>query len=114
MLILSHVRHTPTQLFLLVGAKEFLPSNAVLQLIFGSVCTLHPEKCANVLSLLCGYNEDNINSTRLGVFLSYTPAGRLFSFLIPTSLSLGGCLFATISIQGPACKTWRIGRRRCV
>lgn len=60
-----------------MGAKEFLPSNAVLQLIFGSVCTLHPDRCANVLSLLCGYNEDNINATRLGVFLSYTPAGRL-------------------------------------
>lgn len=77
MLALIHHKHliTCTQLFLLVGAKEFLPSNAVLQLIFGSVCTLHPERCANVLSLLCGYNEDNINATRLGVFLSYTPAG---------------------------------------
>ncbi len=98
---------TYTQLFLLVGAKEFLPSNAVLQLLFGSVCTLHPDKCANVLSLLCGYNEENINSTRLGVFLSYTPAGmgvRVWLLLVVVLvLHVHVCCWECCVYQGYMC-----------
>lgn len=72
---LELARFHSDQLILLAGAREFLPSMAVLQLLFGSVCATKPTLCANVLSLLCGYNPDNINQTRLPIYLTYTPAG---------------------------------------
>ena len=33
------------------------------------------QSCEDAIGMICGYNPDNINNTRLPLYLSYTPAG---------------------------------------
>jgi hypothetical protein len=75
------------QVFKVLGAKEFLPARKVTIDIFGEICTVMPFACVNVIDAICGYNERNINETRLPIYLSYSPAGRSGFWL----LRLQGC-----------------------
>jgi pimeloyl-ACP methyl ester carboxylesterase len=63
------------QLAALVGAREFLPSRRAASDVFGALCSAAPPACQSVLTLLCGYNEDNLNLTRLPTYLAYAPSG---------------------------------------
>jgi hypothetical protein len=47
----------------------------VLAWLEGALCRATPALCLNILSMLCGYDIQNLNATRLPVYLSYTPAG---------------------------------------
>ena len=62
-------------MFSLLGLHEFLPSQQLVAALEGALCAVQPALCVSFLAALCGYNPDNINSTRLPLYLSYTPAG---------------------------------------
>ena len=39
------------------------------------MCKVQPYLCVNLLSIICGYNPDNINPDSLPIYLNYTPSG---------------------------------------
>ncbi|XP_058527204.1 lysosomal acid lipase/cholesteryl ester hydrolase [Ochotona princeps] len=59
------------------GSKEFLPQNDVLKWLSTHVCThvILKELCANIFFLLCGFNERNLNMSRVDVYAAHCPAG---------------------------------------
>lgn len=63
------------QVFTLLGFHEFLPSSEVLSKLEGQMCKVQPYLCVNLLSIICGYNPDNIDPDRLPIYLNYTPSG---------------------------------------
>lgn len=50
-------------------------STQALSLLEGGVCQLTPGLCLNVLTELAGYNPDNLDESRVPVYLKHTPAG---------------------------------------
>lgn len=63
------------QMFELLGAKEFLPQRRAASDLYGKMCAQAPTFCLQAIEAVCGYNDANINVTRLPLYLSYTPAG---------------------------------------
>eukprot|EP00873_Tetraselmis_striata_P026284 jgi/Tetstr1/446548/TSEL_034073.t1 len=63
------------QVFELMGSREFLPSRKVNHDAWARFCHLTPSSCQDAIGLICGYNPNNVNTTRLPLYLSYTPAG---------------------------------------
>jgi lysosomal acid lipase/cholesteryl ester hydrolase len=61
----------------LFGHKEFLPQNAFLKWLSTHVCThvILKELCGNIAFLLCGFNEKNLNMSRVDVYTTHCPAG---------------------------------------
>lgn len=59
----------------LFGEKQFLPETKVLQLIGGSLCKEIPLICENVIFALCGYDRQDLNASRMPVYMTHTPAG---------------------------------------
>ncbi|KAM6186766.1 lysosomal acid lipase/cholesteryl ester hydrolase [Rhynchocyon petersi] len=61
----------------LFGVKEFLPANPVMKWLSTHFCShvILKELCANVIFLLCGFNEKNLNTSRVDVYTSLNPAG---------------------------------------
>ncbi|XP_003381272.1 gastric triacylglycerol lipase [Trichinella spiralis] len=60
----------------LFGGYEFLPSTKVLQIIGGNLCKGRTAfLCENIILLIAGYDYKHINSSRLPVYLSHSPAG---------------------------------------
>ncbi|XP_043841446.1 lysosomal acid lipase/cholesteryl ester hydrolase-like [Dromiciops gliroides] len=59
------------------GIKEFLPQNWIMKWLGTHVCThvLLKELCGNLLFVLCGFNERNLNMSRVDVYTSHNPAG---------------------------------------
>ncbi|XP_042637355.1 lysosomal acid lipase/cholesteryl ester hydrolase [Orycteropus afer afer] len=59
------------------GVKEFLPQNVILKWLGTHICThvILKELCGNVLFILCGFNERNLNMSRVDVYTSHSPAG---------------------------------------
>ncbi|XP_040128225.1 lysosomal acid lipase/cholesteryl ester hydrolase isoform X2 [Ictidomys tridecemlineatus] len=59
------------------GHKEFLPQNEVLKWLGIHVCThvILKELCGNIFFLLCGFNEKNLNMSRVDVYTAHNPAG---------------------------------------
>eukprot|EP01119_Soliformovum_irregulare_P019371 TRINITY_DN6114_c0_g1_i3.p1 TRINITY_DN6114_c0_g1~~TRINITY_DN6114_c0_g1_i3.p1 ORF type:complete len:364 (+),score=94.55 TRINITY_DN6114_c0_g1_i3:141-1232(+) len=65
-----------TVLFLeFFGYEAFLPNEKVIDELMGVVCQEEPILCLNSLFLLMGFNANNINTTRLPLYIDYTPAG---------------------------------------
>ena len=60
-----------------LGTKEFLPQRRAASDLYGRMCTETPTFCLQAIEAICGYNDANINITRLPLYLSYTPAGQL-------------------------------------
>jgi lysosomal acid lipase/cholesteryl ester hydrolase len=58
----------------LFGFKEFLPDATILQKIAPGICDWVPHGCEDILFLLCG-SSNNLNSSRIQVYVSETPAG---------------------------------------
>lgn len=56
------------------GFKQFLPSSTILQKLDPYLCSLVPTGCDDLLFLIVGYGQD-LNNSRLPVYLSQTPAG---------------------------------------
>ena len=63
------------QMFERLGAKEFLPQRKAASDLYGQMCTRAPTFCLQALEAICGYNDANMNLTRLPLYFSYTPAG---------------------------------------
>ncbi|XP_004701412.1 lysosomal acid lipase/cholesteryl ester hydrolase isoform X2 [Echinops telfairi] len=59
------------------GTKEFLPENEVLKWLGSHICThvFLKELCGNLIFLLCGFNERNLNMSRVDVYSAHCPAG---------------------------------------
>lgn len=70
------------QMFELLGAKEFLPQRRAASDLYGKMCAQAPTFCLQAIEAICGYNDANINITRLPSYLSYTPAGASVSFSV--------------------------------
>ncbi|GFR43550.1 hypothetical protein Agub_g4643 [Astrephomene gubernaculifera] len=62
-------------MFSLLGLHEFLPSQQLVAALEGRLCAAQPHLCVSFLAALCGYNPDNLDTRRLPLYLSYTPAG---------------------------------------
>lgn len=69
-------RTTASGLFTILGFHQFLPSQELVSLLTGQLCRLEPALCLNILTAICGYNPDNLDSNRLPLYLKYTPAGQ--------------------------------------
>jgi lysosomal acid lipase/cholesteryl ester hydrolase len=63
------------QILDLFGEREFLPSTKTTETIFPDICEATPYLCLNILFLTCGVDRGNLNSTRLPLYLAYTPSG---------------------------------------
>jgi len=63
-------------LFKLFGIHDFIPANWLIREIATLVCPIDDEiTCSNILFLICGWDSKNLNSTRMPVYFSHTPAG---------------------------------------
>lgn len=60
-----------------LGTKEFLPQRRAASDLYGRMCSETPTFCLQAIEAICGYNDANINITRLPLYLTYTPAGQL-------------------------------------
>nr|XP_058155486.1 lysosomal acid lipase/cholesteryl ester hydrolase-like [Dasypus novemcinctus] len=62
----------------LFGVKEFLTLNAFLKWFSTHICThvILKELCGNLLLRLCGFNEKNLNMSRVNVYTTHCPAGN--------------------------------------
>ncbi|XP_037012503.2 lysosomal acid lipase/cholesteryl ester hydrolase [Artibeus jamaicensis] len=61
----------------LFGDKEFLPQSEVFEWLSVHVCNhvVLKELCGNIMFLLCGFNERNLNMSRVPVYITHSPAG---------------------------------------
>uniref|UniRef100_A0A8C4PMW4 Lipase n=2 Tax=Equus asinus TaxID=9793 RepID=A0A8C4PMW4_EQUAS len=61
----------------LFGVKEFLPQSKCLKWLSIHVCThvILKELCGNLFFILCGFNERNLNMSRVAVYTTHSPAG---------------------------------------
>lgn len=61
----------------LFGKKEFLPQSSFLKWLATHACIheLIKELCGNVFFLLCGFNEKNLNMSRVPIYTTHCPAG---------------------------------------
>ncbi|KAM6091828.1 lysosomal acid lipase/cholesteryl ester hydrolase isoform 3-T3 [Theristicus caerulescens] len=59
------------------GKKQFLPQNYLLKWLATHVCThrILDDLCGNIFFLLCGFNERNLNMSRVDVYSTHCPAG---------------------------------------
>jgi len=53
----------------------FLTLVEVLARLEGQLCQFRPELCVNMLAAICGYNPNNLDVTRLPIYVNYTPSG---------------------------------------
>ncbi|UJR20978.1 hypothetical protein I4U23_024084 [Adineta vaga] len=63
---------------LLFGRNEFLPSNYIIKWLGTFACgevILDHLLCQNILFILCGPEKENMNNTRLPVYISHEPDG---------------------------------------
>jgi len=61
-------------IFELFGDMSFLPDASILQKLDPAICSLLPSGCDVLLELLCG-PSNNLNNSRIDVYVSETPAG---------------------------------------
>ncbi|CAH1800123.1 unnamed protein product [Owenia fusiformis] len=72
----SYIYPEIKELFYLLGVKDFLPSNELMHFLASKVCTRETEIfCSSFLFIICGFDSQQLNMTRLPVYLSHTPAG---------------------------------------
>ncbi|XP_054238031.1 lysosomal acid lipase/cholesteryl ester hydrolase isoform X1 [Indicator indicator] len=59
------------------GKKQFLPQSFLLKWLATHVCThrILDDLCGNAFFLLCGFNERNLNMSRVDVYSTHCPAG---------------------------------------
>ncbi|CAH2104943.1 unnamed protein product [Euphydryas editha] len=74
----SHLLRLSRTILRLLGQNEFLANGKINELAGKSLCleeAMTQSVCTNLLFLLCGYNEAQLNKTMLPVVLGHTPAG---------------------------------------
>jgi len=66
-----------------LGLGEFLPSNLLMDCLASLFCHGFTEGiCTNILFLLCGYDQPQMNSTLLDTIMHHTPAGASTSTVL--------------------------------
>ncbi|XP_063163515.1 lysosomal acid lipase/cholesteryl ester hydrolase-like isoform X2 [Candoia aspera] len=66
-----------TEIELLFGKRDFLPQTYFGSLVAGELCSQDSlaSVCGNLLFVFCGFNEKNLNMSRVDVYASHFPAG---------------------------------------
>ncbi|KAM6183154.1 lysosomal acid lipase/cholesteryl ester hydrolase [Erethizon dorsatum] len=61
----------------LFGHQAFFPQNEILKWLSTHICThvIMKELCGNLFFLICGFNERNLNMSRVDVYATHCPAG---------------------------------------
>ncbi len=59
----------------LLGDKDFLPDTELMKKAFPVLCAVDPNACDNVLGLIMGWDNSDLNSTRLPVITAHEPSG---------------------------------------
>ncbi|KAB1271574.1 Lysosomal acid lipase/cholesteryl ester hydrolase [Camelus dromedarius] len=74
----------------LFGVKQFLPQSKFLKWISTHVCThvILKELCGNAFFVLCGFNEKNLNMSRVPVYTTHCPAGTSVQNMLHWSQSV--------------------------
>ena len=73
---LSVIEPELQNLMALLGYNDFAPSNWIMQELAALVCPLEASLiCKDFMFVLCGYDQSNLNSTRVPVYVAHTPAG---------------------------------------
>ncbi|XP_075389553.1 gastric triacylglycerol lipase-like [Tenrec ecaudatus] len=76
--LLKEVSLIPDILFKIIfGNKIFYPHNFFDDFLATEVCSRQTlnEVCSNALFIMCGFDSQNLNMSRLDVYLSHNPAG---------------------------------------
>lgn len=63
------------QVFTALGFGQILPGDQASADVFSAACAREPNRCVDILNVICGANPENLNATRLPLYLQYTPAG---------------------------------------
>ena len=66
------------RLFEAIGYDEFLPNNWLINVLSKTLCRNHDVNqlvCKNILFIVCGFDEQQMNSTIIPTILGHTPAG---------------------------------------
>ncbi|XP_063617912.1 lipase 3-like isoform X1 [Cydia splendana] len=69
----------------IIGANEFMPNGKINELAGQTFCleeSITQVLCTNLLFLICGYNDAQLNVTMLPIVLGHTPAGAATRQLI--------------------------------
>merc|ERR1719193_80199 len=75
-LIMSKFQNLIEDFMWIFGVKEFLPSDMVFNWLARGICSWDTRIfCTDLLFVLSGYDPQQLNSTRLPVYFSHTPAG---------------------------------------
>lgn len=64
-------------LFALFGVRDFFPSSPLIRWLAENVCDIEIPKilCENIMFLFGGYDYNNLNSSRIPVYIAHAPAG---------------------------------------
>nr|CAD7609807.1 unnamed protein product [Timema genevievae] len=84
----------------MIGVYEFLPNSEFLTLVGGLFCDdddITQQLCDNVLFLLCGYDQDQLNTTALPVLLGHIPAGASTNQMIHYAQGVNSAKFRQFS-----------------
>ncbi|KAJ8953102.1 hypothetical protein NQ318_013446 [Aromia moschata] len=75
--LISVFEGTVSALLALLGVDEFLPSESLLGTVIADICegSVGEVLCENTLFILCGFSEDEMNTTLLPTIMSHVPAG---------------------------------------
>lgn len=87
----------------LFGIREFLPDASFLQKLDPDICSLLPTGCDVVLFFICG-PTNNLNASRIDVYVSETPAGTSGECRRPAASNacVARCAAAWLSESGMA------------
>ncbi|XP_063375938.1 lipase 3-like isoform X1 [Cydia fagiglandana] len=69
----------------IIGVNEFMPNGKINELAGQTFCleeSITQVLCTNLLFLICGYNDEQLNVTMLPIVLGHTPAGAATRQLI--------------------------------
>ncbi|XP_062510288.1 gastric triacylglycerol lipase-like isoform X2 [Corticium candelabrum] len=74
--LLADISPELKELFKILGVNDFAPSGPLTHYFAQQICGSKLEvTCGNIVFLIAGFDEANLNKSRIPVYLSHTPAG---------------------------------------
>jgi len=64
-----------TDIYIILGSKGFMPDSSILKILLPELCGDDPALCENLMGLVMGWDNSDINSTRLPVMMAHEPSG---------------------------------------